>query len=1408
MGQFINTFSQGLDQDSSKNRYDNTHYFSAENIRPITQESLSSGAIENLLGNVRRLNCTNNLNNRVIGYTVMRDHVILFTTTNNTDIPNTSSIDTIWKVAISEIESLTNLNFLTLNGTPFHLGGHQIYEGQLGFCTGNKIKAVSRFENDDIQKVYWVDGFNNLRHINVVHDANVNNLSTLQADKLEVISNFELTRPELSGFESGNLRAGKVQYSYQLYVLNGGETVFSPPSHLINITESNEQASTSDGYMGSNLDTITGKAVRCSIDIQATGYNRVRIIAIHYTTLQGDPHIRTVEEKEISTLGETISFVDAGQNYGSYILEQIRILGTFLFSPKELAVKDNILFPANIVEKAFDINFDARTYRFAGKSSVTTEPNYQSVAGIRQKSRIYDSQGNYYEGDGLNPTGTWTGSGLANITGWANIPADFDAINRFNDLDNDGNHNFRFMYQSDGITLGGEGPRIKYVFKVKTVELDDNSGIPFIRTGLEAVPNNPSFNNYASPYQCARYLGYARDETYRFGIVFFDEKGRSSFVKWIGDIRMPSISTKNTVDNYTPDGGPSTWQIDRIKFNDYSPFGGKYSVTINNDPGPTGYSYTELESSPFDTMNSVMEALGIFPDIIVSNVDLVNNQFDITYQMTGSHTIQIRRFIEYHFISQGIPKTEMVEVSINYTVTNIRSYSPAVGNKTDFNTVYYDTAVSKTKMNILYPEFTVNLAGSEAEGLSYQIVRVQRQSNDRSIRAQGMVTGTLGSGNTRYPYLWGQGVSWDTSVVCFNSPEVAFNKNLVRQSGDKLQIAAVTNNAWLDISGNILRVKYRGYAALNDPQDPASLATSGDEFYQYNSSQVDAATLVTMDTNEAVLGPISYFRGVRTVGNAEENTDKGVNLLSRLNSSSWMGYNTGSTARHLVNYRRNTFLYQYGGNTYESRSRNVYMATGRVQKLDLAVIPVFDGDTYIAMFDYLNAGWKESSETGKSDIAIFPVETSINLELRMDSSYHVQQAVTPSHQMQLMREKRGIYVSEIGGNTITYTQPTDLYIYNTVYSKENTTIVHLIRPFDWKQQTKFDTRVLSSNVKINNELSDSWLNFGANAYLDVDPQYGELTALINIGDQMLFFQPKAFGTLSINERALLQTTSIAQLSLGTSGVLARFDYAKTEMGLSHKDHIVLSQNGLYWLDVITKSMYKFTGGPEEISLMKGMSSWFKSNINQSTVLRDILLFSDPAYKEISLVCSTSGKEYHLVYNEITDSFTSFYTYYPKFVINYEDKVLSSNDRLSFYRHNDLAGSRCVFYNSAAQPSNITLIVNPDPLATKVFNNLEWLTEVYNGNDNIHNETFNSVTVSNDYQDTGTISLTPANLKRRLRRWRHTIGRAVYTETGAAQTRGDARIRDSYMKLKLEFSNTSSRRLVAHDIITSYMITNK
>jgi len=314
MARFINTFNQGMDQDSSKNKYDNTHYYEAFNARIVSQEGLSGGALENMLGNLNRLYSFTY--GYIIGYYVLRDHIILWTTVNQTSVPDPVGRpdDKIWKVPIATLEDLTTDSYHTLSLTEFHLGGNLIYQGGLGFCTGNPIKAIGRYENANVQKVYWVDDYNNLRHANLVHDADTNDLTNMSVDKFEVISNIDFSQPVIENIVGGNLRSGKIQYTYQLYTLHGSETAFSPLSGLVNLTSYSDTLSGSAAYRGSDLDDATGKAVQCSITINTAGYTRARIVAVHYTSLYGDPEIRIVEEREIAgTLDETFTFTDTEQ---------------------------------------------------------------------------------------------------------------------------------------------------------------------------------------------------------------------------------------------------------------------------------------------------------------------------------------------------------------------------------------------------------------------------------------------------------------------------------------------------------------------------------------------------------------------------------------------------------------------------------------------------------------------------------------------------------------------------------------------------------------------------------------------------------------------------------------------------------------------------------------------------------------------------------------------------------------------------------------------------------------------------------------------------------------------------------------------------------------------------------------
>jgi hypothetical protein len=82
-----------------------------------------------------------------IGSCVIGDNLIVFTTD--------SGVDRIYK--IREPDSYISDVIM-------------LYEGNLNFSKDNPIQTLGTIENENIQKVYWVDGRNQPRFINIAID--------------------------------------------------------------------------------------------------------------------------------------------------------------------------------------------------------------------------------------------------------------------------------------------------------------------------------------------------------------------------------------------------------------------------------------------------------------------------------------------------------------------------------------------------------------------------------------------------------------------------------------------------------------------------------------------------------------------------------------------------------------------------------------------------------------------------------------------------------------------------------------------------------------------------------------------------------------------------------------------------------------------------------------------------------------------------------------------------------------------------------------------------------------------------------------------------------------------------------------------------------------------------------------
>lgn len=156
----------------------------------------------------------------------------------------------------------------------------------------------------------------------------------------------------------------------------------------------------------------------------------------------------------------------------------------------------------------------------------------------------------------------------------------------------------------------------------------------------------------------------------------------------------------------------------------------------------------------------------------------------------------------------------------------------------------------------------------------------------------------------------------------------------------------------------------------------------------------------------------------------------------------------------------------------------------------------YDGDCYCGLFVY-NSSHSYYSSVYES--AMLPTVYAVPLYSRIDLK-----AVYGDLYPKLTSNKK-YYFQDTPASINGYVQENSAYLYNDAYSQTPITDKHV--PIDWSlsNNEKFDTRIIYSNEKTNNELIDSWLTFKSANYIDVDTRYGEITNLRLFKNTLMFW---------------------------------------------------------------------------------------------------------------------------------------------------------------------------------------------------------------------------------------------------------------------------------------------------------------
>ncbi len=1234
-----------------------------------SQLFLSSSNFIAVLSNVK--------NNKIIGSIPLRNDLIFFTCSETHTTYNKCGI---WKLSYNEqTGSLTSLDLL-------------FYNQKLNFKLEYPIKGKGRYENSKVQKIYFTDGYNKLKFLNVVDE----NLFNYSVDRLLIAPEVTYHKPELvSVGPGGEFKSGVVQYAYNMYTKNGTQTKLSPLSNLFSITNERNK--------GNAINEDVNRSFTLSLNYLDTRYTSVRVYRLFYDTLGADPSINLIIDQEYSegVDNSTIKFTftdDGVKNLGSYSKDELLSFGGSNFVCKDLATKDNTLFPINIKSESFDLDYDARAYSFP--TSTDDLP-------------LYDNQGNL-------TTYTIT-DGSFGSTDWDQIPEKHDCINpdywdSTNDIELKGqfiNHTSRNAFTWDNNLKGGSGKNISFSFERgsisngETMVIDNyaSSDITLISHGFSKTSSTGPFikgleRNFLNPY-CMDLRGFMRGEIYRFGIEFYNKSGDRTFVKWISDIRIPESGEWLDGENQTnreQNASLTTVGDDLVA----EPMYVKFNVNITSEMienGVSGYRIMYVERK--EHYRTVL-----------------SNGLVTKVQQDKEDSDDFKNYVMPEHITSSYHK-DITLPQINYKIEPFTSCC------------FYSPEISYLKDEYQTDDLYLQIVGSYQGPIRDYI---EEDSGDTFSYQYKFKTFSPANYTNSSDVV---GVSQLKLLNSALTPTQAYAEKKEIGEGSRKFVNLIPHDEYLG-SGATKREGGLGATGLVITLD-GTMTPDNYDYYGFTteygplqcslkrtvSSQYGGASYESRSTNEYI--PCSDYVIVLTNTTYPVVSNHGDTFISFHEVLRKMKYgidgagapetNTPGTDRWFnaefltfaVETTLNTGL-SYG-NTHNKGSDGVhtlrerYEETNAVSAAALVVIPNNVTDIY-------------RMNTVYNMISDFDVNFAkpINFEAIEDRDTEIKYSE--------VKQNNEVIDSwcEFPDNNI--------YELDSTFGSANAIVEYKDELFFF-QDKAFGNLLVNPNAIVQSE-DGTRLSMGkGNVIHDhkyVSTKLGTYNPFTVKSGQysIMFFDHH-------NSRIVSFTNNYEEKSI-TKGVDSYVrnminQYPIQTFNSIKNDGIAIGYDVKY-------KEFLFTFTSTETSNSPGFQNQDGSNSTSVDIITsDTLCFSDQR-----------------------NYFLGRFSFYPPLYTDTQTLMsVSPEDGNSIYMHHK--GERCTFYDQDPADSSITLLVNPEGLETFVFNNLNWTSSVEDSNyNNLYNETFSKARIWNDYQDTGTYNLTESNMRRRAREWNSTIPR--------------------------------------------------
>lgn len=159
------------------------------------------------------------------------------------------------------------------------------------------ISGLFCYENSSIQKIYWTDGENQLRYLNIAEansllqgDSYITDVNLLNSNpSFRIDHKIQVTR--IDG--GGKFQSGVIQWAFTYFNKYGAETGIVDITPLYYITKFNR---------GGKADEIIGCSYKISIINPDTSFDYLRLYSIQRTSLNGTPIVKIVGDYKLKNI--------------------------------------------------------------------------------------------------------------------------------------------------------------------------------------------------------------------------------------------------------------------------------------------------------------------------------------------------------------------------------------------------------------------------------------------------------------------------------------------------------------------------------------------------------------------------------------------------------------------------------------------------------------------------------------------------------------------------------------------------------------------------------------------------------------------------------------------------------------------------------------------------------------------------------------------------------------------------------------------------------------------------------------------------------------------------------------------------------------------------------------------------